>query len=253
MRATPDIHQSNQRTDDAAARVLVALCTFNERENLPTMLEQIHAALPTADILVVDDDSPDGTGEWATAEAAQSPHLRVLVRKHARGLGGALRAAIEWAVGEQYDWLLNLDADHSHDPAVLPVLLATARDARPPRDCVVGTRYGQGGTIDGWTWRRRLMSRLVNRFATGILRLPVSDCSGSLRCYRVAALAELDLASLRSNGYAIFEELLVRLRRRNARFDEVPITFHERRAGSSKLTLPEAVKAASQIIRLAGQ
>src|SRR6056297_3278097 len=107
MRATPDIHQSSQRTDDAAARVLVALCTFNERENLPTMLEQIHAALPAADILVVDDDSPDGTGEWATAEAAQSPHLRVLVRKHARGLGGALRAAIEWAVGEQYDWLLN--------------------------------------------------------------------------------------------------------------------------------------------------
>ena len=233
------------------ARCLVALCTFNERENLPTMVQQVHDALPAAEILIVDDDSPDGSGCWAEQQATQLPYLTAIVRRRARGLGGALRTAIEFALQGDYDWLLNLDADHSHDPYDLPRLLAAAKDGEQTLDCVVGTRYGAGGQIAGWTAGRRVMSRMVNRFATGVLRLPVSDCSGSLRCYRVAALAALETTTLRSNGYAIFEELLLRLRKQGATFGEVPITFHERQAGESKLTFSEAGKAALQIMRLA--
>jgi dolichol-phosphate mannosyltransferase len=233
-------------------QMLVVVCTFNEAENLPSLLEQIFAALPTADVLVVDDDSPDGTGSWAARQAADNGRLHVMIRKEDRGLGAALRAGLRWALERNYRWILNLDADHSHDPADLPRLLEVAQGGQPPLDCVVGTRYASGGQIEGWNWRRRWMSRMVNRFATGVLRLPVSDCSGSLRCYRADALRSIELAQLRSRGYAIFEEILVRLRRSGARFDEVPITFHERRSGDSKLTLGEAVQSAAQIIRMAG-
>lgn len=249
----PDLNLSGSSSTPetrSEQRVLVAVCTYNEAENLPGLLQRIREALPAADVLVVDDDSPDGTGRWAVEESQRVAGLHVLVRGEDRGLGAALRAALDWALAREYAWLLNLDADHSHDPADLPRLLECAQRAEPPLDCVVGTRYAPGGQIEGWTWRRRWMSRLVNGFATRVLKLPVSDCSGSLRCYRVDALRRLDLATLRSRGYAIFEEILVRLRRAEGRFGEVPITFHERQAGDSKLTFGEAMKSAVQILRL---
>ena len=231
-------------------RCLVAVCTYDELENLPSLVEQIRLQLPAADILVVDDNSPDGTGRWADERATSDPQFFAIVRKVDRGLGAAVREAIKFAIEHDYFWLLNLDGDHSHSPADLPRLLALA-DSTPTLDCVVGTRYVSGGQTIGWPKHRVWMSRLVNRFATGVLRLPVSDCSGSLRCYRVAALTSIEPESLRSRGYAVFEEILVRLRRRNARFGEVPITFHQRKAGESKLTMREAFLAASQIARLA--
>jgi dolichol-phosphate mannosyltransferase len=232
-------------------RVLVALCTYNEFENIQDLTIEISNRMPDADILIVDDDSPDGTGAWAAAKSDAVPNFHAIVRKDQRGLGGAIQAAIQFAMNGDYEWLLNLDADFSHSPNDLPGLLEKANHPQTPLDCVVGTRYAENGDIVGWPTHRRLMSKMVNRFATGILRLPVSDCSGSLRCYRVEALRGIDPDSLRSNGYAIFEELLVRLRRSGARFGEVPITFHERRSGISKLTIAEATKAAWQIIKLA--
>lgn len=231
-------------------RVLVAVCTYNEREDLPLLVDKIHQSLPEADLLVVDDDSPDGTGEWAAAESERRPYLRALIRRGRRGLGGALREAIGVAVAEHYQWLLNLDGDFSHDPADLPRLLERASREDAPADVVVGTRYAGGGQIEGWPWRRRVMSRMVNRFATGVLRLPVTDCSGSLRCYRVATLRAIRPESLRSNGYAIFEELLLRIDRVGGTMAEVPIRFVERRHGASKLNMKEAIGAAAQIVRL---
>lgn len=231
-------------------RVLVAVCTYNEREDLPLLVEKIHQNLPQADILVVDDDSPDGTGRWAAAESHARPYLRTLIRRGRRGLGGALREAIGVAVAEDYQWLLNLDGDFSHDPADLPRLLARASRGDAPADVVVGTRYARGGLIEGWPLRRRVMSRMVNRFATGVLRLPVTDCSGSLRCYRVDTLRAIRPDTLRSNGYAIFEELLLRIDRVGGTMDEVPIRFVERRHGASKLNMKEAFGAAAQIVRL---
>lgn len=233
------------------SRLLIAICTYNERANLPPLVDAVHQALPAADILVVDDDSPDGTGRWADELSQTLPFLRTMIRSGQRGLGGALREAIREAVASDYEWLLNLDGDFSHDPADLPRLLERATNPQSPADVVVGTRYAMGGHIEGWPLRRRVMSRMVNRFATGILRLPVSDCSGSLRCYRVAALKKIHPETLRSNGYAIFEELLVRLARVGSVMAEVPITFHERRHGASKLSASEAIRSAAQIVRLA--
>lgn len=232
------------------SQVLVAVCTYNERQDLPSLVEKIHQSLPAADVLVVDDDSPDGTGSWAAAESQRRPFLRTLIRRGRRGLGGALREAIVVAVAENYQWLLNLDGDFSHDPADLPRLLERAADRDALADVVVGTRYAPGGHIQGWPMRRRVMSRMVNRFATGILRLPVSDCSGSLRCYRVDTLRAIRPETLRSNGYAIFEELLLRIDRVGGTMAEIPITFIERRHGSSKLNMKEAIGAAVQIVRL---
>ncbi len=265
-------------------RILVAVCTYNEAENIHAMLEGLREYLPLADLLVVDDDSPDGTAmiaekfiqsERATSTTIDGPlqdapvqdalvqdpspklHLpqtQLIVRKGQRGLGGAIKRAIEFAIQGEYDLFVNLDGDVSHHPSQVPRLIATATDATSIQslpDVVVGSRYLPGGEIIGWPWRRRMMSRLVNRFATLFLRLPVSDCSGSMRCYRVSALKRINASKLRSEGYALLEELLVALVRSGATLAEVPITFTDRERGKSKLTAREATRSAFQIMKLA--
>ena len=239
-----------QRNGCSGQRILVAVCTFNELENLPGLIQRIRVAMPTSKILIVDDDSPDGTGEWARRVSEDDPLVEAVIREGDRGLGAAVRAAIQYAIAADFDWLLNLDADHSHAPEDLPRLLSKALEDGKQLDCVVGTRYAAGGETVGWPRHRRWMSWSVNQFARSILRIPVSDCSGSLRCYRVAALRRILPETLRSRGYAIFEEVLVRLKRSGATFGEVPITFHERFSGNSKLTSTEAIKAGLQILKL---
>ncbi|WP_345684701.1 polyprenol monophosphomannose synthase [Novipirellula caenicola] len=235
---------------DPRCRVMVGVCTYNEAANIRAMIEQLRASLPEADLLIVDDNSPDGTATIASELADADPQVRVTVRKHERGLGSAIRCAMSDAIEHSYDYFLNLDGDLSHDPAQLPTLLDRAI-ANPETDVVVGSRYVAGGTIVGWPLRRRIMSRMVNAFATLCLRLPVKDCSGSMRCYRVESLRQLNLGDWNCRGYALLEELLVLLDRRGAVMTEVPITFTERQQGQSKLTLGEAARSAFQIVRLA--
>lgn len=230
--------------------MLIAVCTLNEAENIPAVIAGLRNAIPSAEIVVVDDDSNDGTGEWVATWARRDPAVRLVVRKEERGLGSAIRHAMALAVDGGFDFFLNLDADLSHDPAQLPRLLERARQ-EPKVDVVIGSRYVRGGAIEGWPLRRRMMSRMVNRFATLCLRLPVSDCSGSMRCYRVDTLREVGVDSLTSDGYSVLEEVLVRLHRQGSSMAEVPITFTDRIEGESKLTFREAIRSASRIFGLA--
>ncbi|MBQ3389363.1 MAG: polyprenol monophosphomannose synthase [Thermoguttaceae bacterium] len=227
-------------------RTLVTVATYNEIENLPELSGQIFAHLPETDLLVIDDGSPDGTGEWAAAQAAENPRFLLLERGAKKGLGTAVLEAFRSAIEGGYDYLINLDADFSHPPALLPLLLDTA--VREKIDVVIGSRYVKGGKIIGWPLTRKVMSRGINTWARLFLRLPTKDNSGSMRCYRVDALRKLDLAQIRSQGYSFFEEVLFRLKKRGATFREIPITFTDRVRGSSKINKKEALKALGLLI-----
>jgi dolichol-phosphate mannosyltransferase len=230
--------------------VLIAVCTLNEAENIGDLIAQLRSELPAADVLVIDDNSSDQTGQIVAQLASCDPSITLRVRLHERGLGTAIRDAMQSAIDQHYDVFLNLDADFSHPPARLPALLDRFQQ-RPVVDVVIGSRYVPGGAIVGWPLRRRMISRAVNRFATLCLRLPVQDCSGSMRCYRVSALKHVDLANLRSSGYSVLEEILLKLHRGGATFAEVPITFTERQLGESKLTIREALRSAWRIAIMA--
>lgn len=239
----------SQPASDAATRVLVVLCTYNELGNIPTMVRGLLEHLPDADVLVVDDSSPDGTADWVRDTQENNSQLHLLQRPGKLGLGTALRDAISWCLEHEYDFLINLDADHSHDPATAPQLLK--KTIHDNLDMVAGTRYRPGGGSPGLAPHRKLISRFLNLYATRMLRLPLSDCSGSFRCYRVSKLQELNLAKLTCPGYGFLEEILVALRKRKAEFGEVPIVFDCRHAGESKLSLSDAVGAIQVIHRLA--
>jgi dolichol-phosphate mannosyltransferase len=230
--------------------VLIAVCTYQESQNIEAILVGLRQSFPDAFLLVVDDNSPDGTADLVREAQREDDRLSLVVRKNQRGLGSAIVDAMRYAVAEGYEFFLNLDADLSHDPKQLPMLLERARSI-PKVDVVIGSRYVPGGEIVGWPLRRRLMSKMVNRFAIGFLRLPVRDCSGSMRCYRTAALDALDLDSLQCTGYALLEELLVRLNRNGSPMTEVPITFTERERGHSKLTIKEAFRSIGFMMKLA--
>lgn len=237
----------------SASRVLVLLCTYNEAQTLPEVVAGVAAALPQADVLVVDDASPDGTGQWVQDAMTQNQQLHLLQRPGKLGLGTALRDGIQWCLDRSYEYLINLDADLSHAPAATASLLAACSDnsLSPPCDVAVGTRYMAGGGFKGLAWHRRLMSRALNAYATRILRLPLSDCSGSFRCYRVAAIRKLALDQLTCKGYGFLEEILVHLHRNGANFHEVPIQFEARSKGHSKLSVADAWGALGVIHRLA--
>jgi dolichol-phosphate mannosyltransferase len=221
------------------------------------MLTRLGAQLPNADVLVVDDNSPDGTAEIArSAEPLDSREVHVVVRPGKLGLGTATRDGLLWCLERGYDFVINLDADLSHDPADCSRLLAVCQgssstDSRRPVDVAVGSRYIPGGAILGMSATRRLISRILNGYATRLLRLPIHDCSGSFRCYRGNALRQLDFEQLTCAGYGFLEELLVALHRRQSVLAEVPILFHARHGGVSKLSFRDAVGAIMVIHRLA--
>lgn len=233
-----------------AQRVLIGVCTLNEADNIGQLIDRIRESLPTADILVVDDDSSDDTGRIVAGYVNNDPAVMLSVRTEERGLGFAIRHAMEHAIEQDYTFFLNLDGDFSHDPTELPGLLERAKQL-PPVDVVIGSRYIAGGSIDGWSLRRQMMSRIVNRFAALCLRLPLSDSSGSMRCYRVDSLRKIGVSTLKSSGYSVLEEVLVRLHRQGAEFAEVPITFTERQQGQSKLTMVEALRSAWRMMLMA--
>ena len=222
------------------------MCTYNERDNLEPLITAIHEHAPDADVVVVDDGSPDGTGQLADELAAADARVHVLHRPHKMGLGTALLAAVAYAIEHDYEFLLNLDADFSHHPRYIPSL----RSAMEHSDVAIGSRYVPGGQIEQWGTRRKIMSWAINAYARTLLRLPLSDTSGSFRCYRVAELRKLDFSLFKARGYAVLQELLYRCRRLGCRFAEVPITFANRRHGQSKINYREVAAALSVILQL---
>ncbi|MDA1178179.1 MAG: polyprenol monophosphomannose synthase [Planctomycetota bacterium] len=224
---------------------LVAIATYNEIQNLPTLVDQVLQALPCADVLVIDDRSPDGTGDWCVARSQSEPRLKCLVRPGKLGLGTAHLRAIEFALEHQYPALLTMDADFSHPPHDLAELWTGIQTS----DVVIGSRYVLGGSIQGWPFHRHVMSRLINQYARTWLRLPCRDCSGAFRAYRCSVLAQLALDQVESRGYAFFEEILWHLRRHGATFQEIPICFRERERGASKINLREARTAVWSILK----
>jgi len=230
-------------------RILIGISTYNEMENLPTLVEQIDQHLPESELLIVDDNSPDGTGTWASALAEARTDVYCIQRSGKLGLGTATIATFRYAIENDYAFLINMDADLSHRPEFLRSLVRTAQVDGV--DVAVGSRYVDGGSIVGWPVHRKLMSRCVNGFARWMLGLPTKDCSGSFRCYRVAKLKQLALDQVRSRGYSFFEEILWHLRNVGARFVEVPIAFHDRERGKSKINLRETWNAAKILLTLA--
>jgi dolichol-phosphate mannosyltransferase len=227
-------------------RILVSIATYNERDNLPTLIAAIHDALPAADVMIVDDNSPDGTGKLADELAAQYPWFRVLHRSGKLGIGSAILAGMKHAMAHDYDFFFSMDADFSHHPRYLPAMMAMAEK----KDVVIGSRYIRGGGVENWPWKRWFISQSLNVLCRTWLSLPAKDNSGGFRCYRVALLRKLDLDRLWSKGYSFQEEMLYRCLRAGARVGEVPIIFANRREGQSKVNLHEAVRSLGTLMAL---
>ena len=241
----------SQNLSPNAGKTLVTVATYNEIENLPRLVDEGFAVLPEVDILVIDDNSPDGTGRWCDEKGAQEPRLSCLHREGKLGLGTATVAGMKWAIEHGYKQMLNMDADFSHHPRYLPDIIAGMDpEDRPAVDVMIGSRYVPGGGVEGWPLKRRLMSAGVNFYARTLLGLKCKDCSGAYRCYRTSLLGKVDFEAIRSRGYSFQEEILWHLRRAGARFGETPIIFADREFGTSKINSKEAVAALWIILAL---
>ncbi len=213
-------------------RAVIVIPTYEEAANVQVLLPRVRAAAPEADILVVDDASPDGTADLAEKLGAELGRITVLRREGARGFGAAVRAGFAWALERDYEAVVGMDADLSHDPSALPSLLDALEDA----DMVIGSRYVPGGVIPNWPAHRRALSRWGNRYATGLLRLPASDATSGYRAYRASALRAVDLDRVRATGYGFLIEMAYRVTRTGGRLAEVPIVFEDRKRGGSKMS-----------------
>lgn len=218
------------RPFDCGKRCLVVVPTYNERENLSKLTRDILAYLIT-DILIVDDGSPDGTGQLADELAAAEPRIHVLHRAGKQGLGTAYLAGFAHARQNGYERVFEMDADFSHPPWDLPRLAAASLDA----DLVIGSRYVPGGSTVGWDFRRRMLSRGANFYSRFILGSRIRDMTGGYRCFAVDKLAQLDLESVSAEGYAFQIEMAFRMQRKGFRVAEIPIHFTDRRVGQSKM------------------
>ena len=230
------------------ARTLVVLATYNERENLRPIAEAVLAlGVPDLDILVVDDNSPDGTGAIADELAAERPQVTVVHRKGKLGLGSAQTGGMEIAQLHGYDYVVTMDADFSHNPKYLPELIAAMDD----HDLVIGSRYvpGGGATSD-WGAVRRLMSWGANTLVRLTLGLKARDCSSGFKCYRVGTLCRIDLSHVVAKGYAFQEEIVYRFQLLGACIGEVPITFENRKRGETKMSLREIAGLFFTVFRL---
>jgi dolichol-phosphate mannosyltransferase len=214
-------------------RTVVVVPTYNELENVARLLATVRRHAPSADVLVVDDNSPDGTAERAEVAAAELGQIKVMRRPGKQGLGSAYRDGFKVSIDEGYDTVVTMDVDFSHDPAVLPQLLAVI-DAGA--DAVIGSRYVPGGATVDWPLHRRLLSRFGNRYTSFVLGLRVRDCTSGYRAYRASALREIEPATTTAEGYAFLTELVRRLVRHGQRVMETPIVFTDRRYGQSKMS-----------------
>jgi dolichol-phosphate mannosyltransferase len=215
-------------------RAVLCLPTYNERENIEAMIDALGDVLDTDRdrVLVIDDGSPDGTGEIADRLAAEHPWISVLHRETKEGIGPAYVAGFRRALSEDAELVLEMDCDFSHNPADVPRLIAATNDA----DLVLGSRYAPGGGTANWGLVRRIVSRGGCLYAQILLGMRVRDLTGGFKCFRRATLEAIDLDALSAHGYAFQIETTYRVRKAGLRIEEVPITFVERRAGASKMT-----------------
>ncbi len=228
---------SERAADRVVDRVLVCIPTYNERDNLPTTLRRLREANPAVDILVIDDGSPDGTGQIADEAAAADPQIYVLHRTEKSGLGTAYIVGFGWGLERGYDVLVEMDADGSHQPEELPRLLEALDPAGPvAADVVLGSRYVEGGVVHNWPRRRMLLSRGGNAYVRFALRLPLRDATGGFRAYRSEVLSKLELGEIASQGYCFQVDLAWQAWRAGFAVVEVPITFVERTLGQSKMS-----------------
>jgi dolichol-phosphate mannosyltransferase len=228
------------------ARVLVGLATYNERDNLAPLVAEIRTTVPDADVLILDDNSPDGTGEIADALTQRDVHIHVIHRAGKLGLGTALLAMMQYALDHDYDHIVTMDADFSHHPRYIPDLVNGMDHA----DVMLGSRYVAGGGVENWPWSRRLMSRQTGHLVRLLLGIPAQDTSGCFRCYRVALLRRANLDNLLSLGYSFQQEVLHRCVLAGARLAETPIIFADRNAGKSKAGITEILRSLSTLLRL---
>ncbi|MBB4735265.1 dolichol-phosphate mannosyltransferase [Micrococcus cohnii] len=213
-------------------RVLTIIPTYNEIESLPLTLGRLRTAVPSSDVLVVDDGSPDGTGDWADATAAEDPQVHVLHRAEKNGLGGAYIAGFRWALERGYEVLVEMDADGSHQPEQLPRLLEKV----PEADLVIGSRRVPGGKMVNWPAHRKLISMCGSLYPRLLLGLNLTDITAGYRAYRASVLQEIDLDAVQSKGYGFQVDMTFRTARLGRRIVEVPITFVERKLGESKMS-----------------
>ena len=214
-------------------RVLICTPTFLEAMNIEDFLRRARAAAPDADILVIDDNSSDGTADIAERVGAEVGHVQVLRRPSKRGLGSAYRAGFSVGIDRGYDVLIQIDADLSHDPRAIPLLL---RELEQGADLAIGSRYVPGGSIPHWPWYRRALSKYGNLYTGLMLRTGVADATSGYRAYRADMLKAIDFASTRAKGYGFQIELAYRVSMWGGRIAEVPITFTDRERGKSKMS-----------------
>jgi dolichol-phosphate mannosyltransferase len=213
-------------------RIVVLIPTYNERENVSLIVSRLRVAVPGADILILDDNSPDGTGEVADQLAAEDSQVRVLHRTSKAGLGAAYLAGFSWALEQGYDVLVEMDADGSHQPEQLPTLLMALANA----DVALGSRWVPGGSVVNWPMHRKALSRGGNLYVRLLLGMPIGDATGGFRAYRASALRTVDLHEVASQGYCFQVDLAWRAIRGGLSVVEVPITFVERTIGDSKMS-----------------
>jgi glycosyltransferase involved in cell wall biosynthesis len=232
------------------ARPLICIPTYNEAGNILGLIERVHQSASDIDVLVIDDASPDGTGELVRDRMLKDAHLDVMSRPGKLGLGTAYMAGFAYGLQHGYEGVLTMDSDFSHPPERIPALI---RAVDHGADLAVGSRYIAGGAVEGWPASRRILSATANGVARTVLRLRTHDCTGGFRCYSLKAVQFLVTRPLRSSGYSALVELLTRCERAKMQVVEVPITFVDRIQGKSKISRQEIFRAMLTVARLAGR
>ena len=237
-----------------APALLVVIATFNEVENLPVLVPRILELFPECRILVVDDDSTDGTGQWCDLFHNNDPRLSVIHRVDQRGLGTATLAGFNWGLHRSFDLIATMDADLSHDPDTLLAMWdVLTNDSDRNFGLVIGSRYVPGGGVRGWPWYRRVASWLVNRYVRWCLWLRTHDNTSAYRLYRSSSLEQIDLSAMTCTGYAYLEEILWRLQLENIQAVEVPIVFVDRVQGQSKVRPAVLVQSLFEVLKMSAK
>ncbi len=230
-------------------KTLVIVPTYNERDNLPSLVQRILAQPAPLELLVVDDNSPDGTGKLADEIAGKTPQVHVLHRPEKNGLGRAYIDGFKWALARDYEFIFEMDGDFSHNPDDIPAFLKAAQNA----ELVVGSRYRDGIRVINWPLRRLMLSMAAAKYVQIVTGMPVTDPTGGYKCFRRRALESIDLDAVRSNGYSFQIELSHKIWRQGMNIVEVPITFTDRFQGNSKMSRKIVREAFWMVLRLLGQ